>query len=76
MRNVAVLSVNFQKTNVKCFYLHSLIYPFIFYFHCKFKSLETVFNVFELSLFCSPRLYLFDQKYSKYYYNVKQLFSM
>ncbi len=31
------------------------------------------------SLFCSPGLHLFDQKYIqtvKYYYNVKQLFSM
>lgn len=25
MRNVAILSVNFQKTNIKCFYLHSFI---------------------------------------------------
>jgi len=39
-------------------------------------------NVFERSPICSPRLHLFDQKYSKnsiivkYYYNLKQLFSI
>ncbi len=35
----------------------------------------------NVSLFFSPRLYLFDQKYSKqyilkYYYNLQQLFSL
>ncbi len=37
-----------------------------------------IFYVFE-SFFCSPRMLLFDLKYSKivkYYYNLKQLFSM
>jgi len=38
-------------------------------------------NVFEISLFCSPRLHLFDTKYNKnssivkYYYNLKELFA-
>ncbi len=40
------------------------------------------FNVLTSSLFCSPRLHSFDQKYNKnrniveYNYNLKQLFSM
>ncbi len=38
---------------------------------------STIFNVFERRLFCSPRLHLFEQKYSKnsnivkYYYHFK-----
>jgi len=44
-----------------------------------FKSLLSgrFFHVFERSLFCSPRLHLFDKKYSKncnivkYFYNLK-----
>ncbi len=40
------------------------------------KDENNFFYVFERRLFCSPRLHLFDQKYSKnrnvkYYYNLK-----
>ncbi len=31
---------------------------------CVQICLETIQNVFETSLLCSPRLHLFDQKYS------------
>ncbi len=37
-----------------------------------------MFYVFEISLYCSPGVNLFDKKHSiivKYYYNIKDLFS-
>ncbi len=51
-------------------------------FMMKCVWLVILFNVFERSLFCSPRLHLFDQKYFKnskivkYFYNLKWLFSI
>ncbi len=51
-------------------------------FEDRMIQIMTFFCVLERSLLCSQKLHLFDQKYSKnsnivkYYYNLKQQFSI
>ncbi len=58
-------------------YFNVLFY--LFYFNLFFFFFFFYVCMNELSIFCSPNLHLSDQEYSKivkYYYNIKQLFSM